>query len=369
MNSRFSSSNFRPRSFSPWRGWPPPAADFFFGYSATGAGDGGAGCSYRAIASARRRATCARGCLRRVSTLDFELEFSARGPLSLGAVGRRRRRISFSVIRRLALVTAVPAVSYRAIASARRRATCARGCLRRVSTLDFRAGIFGPRSFIPWRGWPPPAADFFFGYSATGAGVGGGARLDRADRERAAARTCARGCLRRVRDSRFSSWNFRPEVLIPWRGWPPPAADFFFGYSATGAGDGGAGCQLPGHRERAAARDLRERVSTACAQLSISSWNFRPEVLYPLARFAAAGGGSSFSVIRRLALVTAVPAVSYRAIASARRRATCARGCLRRVSTLDFRAGIFGPRSFIPWRGWPPPAADFSFRLFGDWRW
>ena len=120
----------------------------------------------------------------------FELEFSARGPLSLGAVGRRRRRISFSVIRRLALVTAVPAVSYRAIASARRRATCARGCLRRVSTLDFR-GIF-PR--------------------------------------------------------------------LAWRGWPPPAADFFFGYSATGAGDGGAGCQLPGHRERAAARDLREAI-------------------------------------------------------------------------------------------------------------
>ena len=158
----------------------------------------------------------------------FELEFSARGPLSLGAVGRRRRRISFSVIRRLALVTAVPAVSYRAIASARRRATCARGCLRRVSTFDFRAGIFGPRSFIPWRGWPPPAADFFFGYSA------------------------------------------------------------------TGAGDGGAGCQLPGHRERAAARDLRERVSTACVDSRFSSWNFRPEVLYPLARLAAAGGGFLF---------------------------------------------------------------------------
>ena len=88
--------------------------------------------SYRAIASARRRATCARGVYGVCQLSIFELEFSARGPLSLGAVGRRRRRNSFSVIRRLALVTAVPAVSYRAIASARRRATCARGCLRRV---------------------------------------------------------------------------------------------------------------------------------------------------------------------------------------------------------------------------------------------
>ena len=72
------------------------------------------------------------------------------------------------------------------------------------------------------------------------------------------------------------------------------AVFFFFGYSATGAGDGGAGCQLPGHRERAAARDLRERVSTACVDSRFSSWNFRPEVLYPLARLAAAGGGFLF---------------------------------------------------------------------------
>ena len=192
-------------------------------------------------------------------TLDFELEFSARGPLSLGAVGRRRRRISFSVIRRLALVTAVPAVSYRAIASARRRATCARGCLRRVSTLDFRAGIFGPRSFIPWRGWPPPAADFFSVIRRLALVTAVPAVSYRAIASARRRATCARGCLRRVSTLDFRAGIFGPRFFIPWRGWPPPAADFF-------------------------------------------------------------------SVIRRLALVTAVPAVSYRAIASARRRATCARG-------------------------------------------
>ena len=159
----------------------------------------------------------------------FELEFSARGPLSLGAVGRRRRR------------------------------------------------------------------SFFFGYSATGAGDGGAGCSYRAIASARRRATCARGCLRRVSTLRFSSWNFRPEVLYPLaRLAAAGGGDFFFGYSATGAGDGGAGCQLPGHRERAAARDLRERVSTACVNSRFSSWNFRPEVLYPLARLAAAGGGFLF---------------------------------------------------------------------------
>lgn len=41
-------------------------------------------------------------------------------------------------------------------------------------------------------------------------------------------------------------------VFILWRrGRPHPAAVFFFGYSATGAGASGAGCQLPGsNRDR-----------------------------------------------------------------------------------------------------------------------
>ena len=194
---------------------------------------GGTGIKLRGSFVARRSKPLAAGRVNRLA-LGFHARAGSRGGIAFwsGAVARGAAVFFFSVIRRLALVTAVPAVSYRAIASARRRATCARGCLRRVSTLDFRAGIFGPRSFIPWRAW---------------------------------------------------------------RGWPPPAADFFFGYSATGAGDGGAGCQLPGHRERAAARDLRERVSTACVDSRFSSWNFRPEVfLYPLARLAAAGGGFLF---------------------------------------------------------------------------
>ena len=118
-----------------------------------------------------------------------------RPSLSFGeGVGRIRRRFSFSVIRRPALVTALPAVSYRANASAGRRATCARGvygvCRLSIFELEFSA------VFILWR-----------------------------------------------------------------RGRPHPAAVFFFGYSATGAGDGAAGCQLPGQRERGAARDLRQRAA------------------------------------------------------------------------------------------------------------
>ena len=104
--------------------------------------------------------------LRRVSTLDFRAGiFGPRSrSLSLGAVGRRRRRISFSVIRRLALVTAVPAVSYRAIASARRRATCARGAALTNSPSVFSRAR-GAAAALPsgpgrWRAAPP-----FFSFS------------------------------------------------------------------------------------------------------------------------------------------------------------------------------------------------------------
>ena len=175
-------------------------------------------------------------------------------------------------------------------------------------------------------------------------------------------------------DSQFCRWNFRREVsvFILWRrGRPHPAAVFFFGYSAAGAGDGGAGCQLPGHRERAAARDLRQKLPR------VSTLNFAAGIFGARSRSLSFGEGVgrirrrfSFSVIRRPALVMAVPAVSYRAIASARRRATCARSyrvCRLSILPLEFSARGLGLYPLA--KGSAASGGGFLFRLFGGRRW
>ena len=70
-------------------------------------------------------------------------------------------------------------------------------------------------------------------------------------------------------------------VFILWRrGRPHPAAVFFLVYSATGAGDGAAGCQPPGQRQRGAARDPAPEGSTACVDSQFSSWNFPPSLSF-----------------------------------------------------------------------------------------
>ncbi len=49
-------------------------------------------------------------------------------------------------------------------------------------------------------------------------------------------------------------------ILYPFARLAAASGGLLFGFSGTGAGDGGAGCLLPGHRQRAAARDLRHRA-------------------------------------------------------------------------------------------------------------
>ena len=134
-----------------------------------------------------------------MSTPDFGAGMFAPRSWSLSfgeGVGRIRRRFSFSVIRRPALVPAVPAVSCRVALTIGGARPAPEGLSTACVDSRFWRSNVRPAVlvFILWRrGRPHPAAVFFFGYSATGAGAScqlpGSAR----DRRRA---TCARGIYR-----------------------------------------------------------------------------------------------------------------------------------------------------------------------------